>query len=68
MDKEQFDGWVLTLRGEFGNYDDEDWSRVEVEGKVTTVFELTDIFQRMANSLGFDYVNVNVVNKGDDNV
>lgn len=64
MDNAKYDGWVVGMRGEFGNYDDSDWARVEVEGKVVDVMELRDTLQRFVESIGFNYLDVELVNKG----
>jgi hypothetical protein len=68
MDNEKFDGWVTTLRAEFGEYSDDDWIRVEHESKITTVDDLEEVFQRMTTAMGFDYVDVKLVTEGDSNV
>lgn len=64
---DKYDGWVLGMRAEFGNYDDPDWARVEVEGKAVSVDELQDALQRFVEAVGFNYINVELVNKGESN-
>jgi len=58
-----YDGWSLTLRGEFGEYEDSDWTRVEIESKAVTLEELQDVLQRYVEAIGFNYVNVSLENK-----
>lgn len=62
-----YDGWVVATRAEFGEFEDNDWRRVEVESKIIDVNELLDHLQQVANSIGFDYLEIKATMKGETN-
>ena len=61
-------GHTLLLSSEIGEYDSPEWNRIEIQGKVTTVDDLNSVLQQFVEGMGFNYLNVNLENKEDDNV